>query len=85
MNDDFGYASSNNDYYPLDITQGLDFFTISIIDIIYVKSYDWKFQFEPKILGDNYGNSVQYHTFGRIDDSADEWIDDDDLLRTVFL
>jgi len=32
--------------------------------------------------GDNYGNSVQYQTFGRIDDSADEWIDDDDLLST---
>ncbi len=33
-------------------------------------------------LGDKYGNSVQYQTFGRIDDSADEWIDDD-LLRKV--
>jgi len=31
--------------------------------------------------GDNYGNSVQYQALGRIDDSADEWIDDD-LLST---
>ena len=65
LNDDFGYASSNNDYYPIDITQG--WFWILLNNNLY---------FANIILGDNYGNSVKYQTFGRIDDSADEWIDD---------
>ena len=69
LNDDFGYASSNNDYYPIDITQGWFWIFLYLTTNYFIIKANI-------ILGDNYGNSVKYQTFGRIDDSADEWIDD---------
>ena len=57
----------------------------SISPRVWIINYNLLWHFSNKwILGDNYGNSVQYQALGRIDDASDEWIDDD-LLRKVFI